>query len=256
MSSITTAEKTKEQKFHDYILNLPQDKVDSIRGKPLEVLKVIDDYGERFMDIGRKKGDLITAEIRQKTPKVMIELGGYLGYSAVLFANELIQDPEAKYYSFEVNPEFAKIATDVIRLAGLSKKIEIIVGKAAYTLVDFKERLNKNAQFKALDFIFIDHWKDLYVPDLRELESLNFIAPGTVITADNILSPGVPEYAKYVRLSPEEKKLYNENNPNPNGDEYLGRWNILYETETVKVEYPSGRVDAIEITKCTDYLSG
>lgn len=96
----------------------------------------------------------------------------------------------------------------------------------------------------------------MYVPDLRELESLNFIAPGTVITADNILTPGAPEYAKYVRLSPEEKKEYNEKNPNPNGAEFLGRWNILYDTDTIKVEYPNGHVDAVEITKCTDYLSG
>ena len=56
----------------------------------------------------------------------MIELGGYLGYSAVLFANEIADDPDAKYYSFELNPEFAKIATYVIDLAGLLDKVEIM----------------------------------------------------------------------------------------------------------------------------------
>ena len=96
MSSSNSTEKTKEQKFHEYILNLPQDKVDAIKGKPLEVLKVIDDYNGHFMDIGRQKGDLITAEIREKKPNVMFELGGYLGYAAVLCANGLSADPEAK----------------------------------------------------------------------------------------------------------------------------------------------------------------
>ena len=62
----------------------------------------------------------------------MIELGGYLGYSAVLFANEIADDPDAKYYSFELNPEFAKIATYVIDLAGLLDKVEIIVGGASH----------------------------------------------------------------------------------------------------------------------------
>lgn len=245
---------SKEERFHQYLLNLPKEKKDAIRGKPHEVLKIIDEYPEHFMNIGQEKGKIISKHIREKSPKIMIELGGYLGYSAVLFANELVEDPEAKYFSFEANADFAKIAKDVIELAGLSKKIEIIVGKAAYTLVEFKERLSRNHGLKPIDFIFIDHWKDLYVPDLRELESLNFVAPGTIITADNILRPGVPEYVKYVRLTPEEKKKYNADHPNPNGDEFIGRWNILYETETVKVKFPNGE-DAVEITKCTDYLS-
>ncbi|CAK9442325.1 uncharacterized protein LODBEIA_P60680 [Lodderomyces beijingensis] len=247
---------TKEQKFHQYILNLPKEKKDAIRGKPREVLKVIDDYPEWFMDIGPEKGKFIVEEIRKKKPKVMIELGGYLGYSAVLFGNELLETPEAKYYSFEANPEFAKIATDVISLAGLSNKIEIIVGKASYTLVNLKERLSGKSGFKPLDFIFIDHWKDLYVPDFRELETLNFIAPGTVIAADNVITPGAPEYIKYVRLSPEEKKSYNQENPNPNGQEWIGRWNILYDTETVKFKFSNGREDGVELTKCSDYLTG
>ncbi|KAI3406584.1 hypothetical protein KGF56_000716 [Candida oxycetoniae] len=249
------SQESKEQKFHDYILNLPQEKKDAIKGKPLEVIKVIDEYPERFMDIGREKGNLIINHIRAQKPKRFIELGGYLGYSAVLFANELIEDPEAKYFSFEENPEFAKIATDVINLAGLSKKIEIIVGKAAFNLVAFQERLKQHGEYKSVDFVFIDHWKDLYVPDLREMETLNLIAPGTMIAADNIIKPGAPEYARYVRLSPAEKKEYNKITSNPNGEQFPGRWNIVYETETVKVKFSGGHEDAVEFTKCIDYLS-
>lgn len=47
--------------------------------------------------------------------------------------------------------------------------------------------------------VFIDHWKDLYVPDLKRLEEWRYFHEGTVIAADNILYPGAPEYAEYVR---------------------------------------------------------
>ncbi|RCK65452.1 putative catechol O-methyltransferase 1 [Candida viswanathii] len=156
-------ELTKEEKFYQY-------------GQSKAVLQLYDDYPEGFMNIGPYKGELIIKHIKQKNPKIMIELGGYLGYSAICLAQK----------------------------------------------------------YTALDFIFIDHWKDLYVPDLRVLESLNLIAPGTVLAADNITTPvlrntrGVP-----------------------------GRWNILYDTETIPVTNPkNGFSDAVEITKCVDYLTG
>ncbi|KAI5949372.1 hypothetical protein KGF54_005607 [Candida jiufengensis] len=235
-------EQSKEEKFHQYILNLPQDKKDAVKGKPTEVLKLIDEYPEWFMNIGPDKGAFIVKEIVKKQPKIMIEMGGYIGYSAVLFASQLIADPEAKYYSFEASHEFAKIAQDVIDLAGLTKKVEIIVGKASYTLVDFKERLKKSSSYTPIDFVFIDHDKNSYVPDLCLCEKLNFIAPGTVIAADNLYS--APEYKEYVRLSPEEKKRY------------PGRWNIIYETKSHEFELRGGHKDAVELTKCIDYLSG
>lgn len=247
---------SKETEFYNYITTLPETTLSQVRGKPHEVLKLIDEYPQNFMNIGPHKGKQIVTRIKEKAPKTMIELGGYLGYSAVLFANEIADDPDAKYYSFELNPEFAKIATYVIDLAGLLDKVEIIVGRASYTLPAFRQRLfSENKHYTGLDFIFIDHWKDLYVPDLRVLESLNLIAPGTLIVADNIITPGVPEYVVYVNFSPDEKKLYNETTKNPEGKEFIGRWNILYDTKTIEVATANHK-DAIEVTKCVDYFSG
>lgn len=249
---------SKETEFYNYITSLPEETLTQVKGKPLEVLKLIDEYPQSFMNIGPYKGKHIVAKIKEKAPKTMIELGGYLGYSAVLFASEIADDPEAKYYSFELNPEFAKIANYVIGLAGLLDKVEIIVGKASYNLPAFRKRLfSEKKHYTALDFIFIDHWKDMYVPDLRVLESLNLIAPGTLLVADNIITPGAPQYVAYVNFSPDEKKLYNETTANPEGKEFIGRWNILYSTKTIEVVNPkNNHKDAIEVTKCVDYFSG
>lgn len=251
-----TEELTKEQKFYQYVRDLPEEKLNQIRGNPQAVLQLYDNYPEGFMNIGLNKGEVILKEIKKKNPEVMIELGGYLGYSAILFGGQLQElNKAAKYYSFEANPDYAKIATHMLELAGVLN-VEIIIGKASFTLPEFRERIFED-KYSPLNFIFIDHWKDLYVPDLRVLESLNLIAPGTVIAADNIYHPGAPDYVTYVNMSPEEKNIFNQHNKNPEGKQYTGRWNILYKTETIPVTNPkSGFSDAVEITKCVDFLSG
>ncbi|EGW29957.1 catechol o methyltransferase [Spathaspora passalidarum NRRL Y-27907] len=251
-----TVDKSKEEKLADYILTHPQ--VESVRGNPREILRLIEEYAPTIklgMIIGPHRGQVIIDEIKKVNPKVMIELGCYVGYSAILFASELPED--AKYYSFEVNEKFAAIATKLIRLAGLTHKIEIFVGKASDKLPEFRDGMSgPDERFTPVDFIFIDHWKDMYVPDLRILETLNLIAPGTVIAADNIIYPGAPDYAKYVKGSPKYRKEHNMSNKNKNGTKYLGRWNILYESETIEVVSPNGDKDGVEISKCVDYLSG
>jgi len=251
----------KEQKLLDHVLGLPKEKLDYIRGRPDEVLKVIDDYSnnvESFMNVGPLKGKVIVEQIRQVKPKVMIELGGYVGYSAILFSSELLEDPAARYYSFEINEGYAKIARQLIQLAGLEHKVTIVVGRAANSLAEIARTWEeKKHAYVSVGFVFIDHWKNLYVPDLRVLESLNLIAPGTVIAADNIYFPGAPDYVKYVQGSPEERREHNYSVPNINGQEYLGRWNILYKSETIAVPEPNKeRTDAVEITKCIEYLNG
>ncbi|KAG7664056.1 UFE1 [[Candida] subhashii] len=225
-----TCTKSKEDRLVESIFNLPKEQLVKIQGKPKEVLKLIESKAielRLFMNIGPAKGKVVVDQIRKSKPKIMIELGGYVGYSAILFAKELVGDPEAKYYSFEVNEYYAGIANRFIQLAGLSNKIEIILGKASKNLIQFKERIQQNDKFRAIDFVFIDHWKDMYVPDIRVLETLNLIAPGTIIAADNILYPGVPGYVKYVQGSPEYKRYHNIRVKNVNGKEYTGRWNIL-----------------------------
>lgn len=250
---------TKEDRLLNYILSSPD--LESVRGHPQKVLDLIDEFSynqEGLMNIGAYKGKIIIDKIHEVNPKIMIELGGYMGYSAIIFSKELVHDPAAKYYSFEVNEKFAGIARQLIDLAGLSHKVEIIIGPAAETLETFKTRLNQEkSKYTPVDFVFIDHWKDLYVPDLRVLESLNLIAPGTVIAADNIYRPGAPEYVKYVQSSPQERRDHNYSVDNLSNPKFMGRWNILYDSKTIPVTNPRGNyTDAVEITKCVEFLNG
>eukprot|EP00455_Lapot_gusevi_P057255 TRINITY_DN969_c0_g1_i1.p1 TRINITY_DN969_c0_g1~~TRINITY_DN969_c0_g1_i1.p1 ORF type:complete len:104 (+),score=29.16 TRINITY_DN969_c0_g1_i1:181-492(+) len=49
-----------------------------------------------------------------------------------------------------------------------------------------------------IDLLLIDHLKNLYVSDMKVVESLNLLRPGAVVIADNIIQPGAPEYKAYM----------------------------------------------------------
>lgn len=71
------------------------------------------------MNLGDVKGAIADRVINEAQPKVLVELGGYCGYSAVRFGHLLRQWPQARMFSIEMNPEFAAIATEIIKIAGL-----------------------------------------------------------------------------------------------------------------------------------------
>lgn len=58
--------------------------------------------------------------------QVALELGGYIGYSAVRIASQL--PPGGKLYSIDPNESHVRIARALIQHAGLSDKVEVIQG--------------------------------------------------------------------------------------------------------------------------------
>lgn len=241
---------TKEQKLIDYIFSLPD--LESLRGDPEKILKVIDDYDEWFMDIGPQKGKMVINKMKEANIDIMIELGGYYGYSALLFGKEVAKS-KGKYYSFELSEEYASMSRKLVDLAGLSDTVTIKVGPSGSSLINFASELN-DAGTSSLDFVFIDHDKDLYDTDLRLMESLSLISPGTVIVADNL--PSAPLYKQYLDFTPQERRTYNSKHKSIYGNEYSGRWNILYETKTILTKsHGHGHDDGIEFTDCIQYLS-
>jgi len=54
--------------------------------------------------------------------------------------------------------------------------------------------------------MFLDHYKPAYTTDLKLCEELKLVTPGSVMAADNVITPGNPPYLEYVRSSVEEKR--------------------------------------------------
>ncbi|ORX89356.1 S-adenosyl-L-methionine-dependent methyltransferase, partial [Basidiobolus meristosporus CBS 931.73] len=167
---------------------------------PNSVISAIDLYANAnpMMHIGNQKGKFIDELIKERSTDVMVELGGYLGYSALRFSS--ILPPNGHYYSFELNPEFAAIAQKIIDHAGLSSKVTIIVGEFKVT----SQAFFSTYPIKQVDFVFIDHWKDVYVQDLKIIEELHWLRPGSIVVADNIIVPGAPEYKAYIEAETEK----------------------------------------------------
>jgi catechol O-methyltransferase len=66
------------------------------------------------MTIGHFKGDMIVKEIKKHNPKVGVELGTYIGYSAVKFGQHFKERGDGHYYCVEYDPIMAAVATQVI----------------------------------------------------------------------------------------------------------------------------------------------
>ena len=80
------------------------------------------------MNVGLAKGKIVRDVIAESKPKVMVELGGYVGYSAIAFAGEMKKHAngrELRYYSLERNPEFAAVIMALIHLAGLEDIVKV-----------------------------------------------------------------------------------------------------------------------------------
>ena len=182
------------------------------RNNPNSVLNIIDNYAYKktfLMNIGEEKGLLLENAINESRANNILELGVYLGYSTIRILRNL--DKNSKLTSIESNKKFAEIAAEIINTAGLSIKHKLIVGKSTEVISNLKEKY---------DFIFIDHWKDLYLKDLKTLEENNLIKDNAWIFADNVILFNLEDYLDYVRSSPKytskfipAKREYSKSHP-------------------------------------------
>ena len=184
--------------------------IDDIRGSPTKVLQVIDEYARTkkyLMNVGDDKGKIVTNLIAEVKPKTMVELGGYVGYSALLFGNAVREVGGHRYFSLERNPEFAAVIMSLVDLAGLADVVKVVVGPSAQSI----KRLHDSGILQRIDLMFLDHYKPAYTTDLKLCEHLGFVTVGSVLAADNVIKPGNPPYLEYVRSSVSKKREHYEN---------------------------------------------
>uniref|UniRef100_A0A2K6UJS9 Catechol O-methyltransferase n=2 Tax=Saimiri boliviensis boliviensis TaxID=39432 RepID=A0A2K6UJS9_SAIBB len=183
---------TKEQRILHHVLQHAE------RGNAQSVLEAIDTYCEQkewAMNVGSKKGEIVDAVIQEHQPSVLLELGAYCGYSAVRMARLL--SPGARLLTIEINPDYAAITQRMVDFAGVQDKVTVVVGASQ----DIIPQLKKKYDVDTLDMVFLDHWKDRYLPDTLLLEECGLLRKGTVLLADNVICPGAPEFLAHVRGS-------------------------------------------------------
>lgn len=156
-------------------------------------------YGQKFLiNVGDEKGALLDAAIRRAQPKRLLELGTYCGYSALRTARVMPED--AHLYSVEFSEANAEIARRVLGHAGADSRVTVVVGSlgdGGRTIEALEEE--HGFAHDSLDFVFIDHAKEEYLPDLERILARGWLRSGAIVVADNVKLPGAPEYRDYMR---------------------------------------------------------
>ena len=153
-----------------------------------------------MMNVGDEKGALLDDAVRRGSPKLLLELGAYCGYSGLRIAR--VMAPDARLYSVELTPQNARIAQRIWTHAGVADRVTLVpgaLGDVGATIA----RLRSEFGFGdgALDFVFLDHDKDAYLPDLQRIVAERWLHPGSIVVADNVGMPGAPAYKKHLELA-------------------------------------------------------
>jgi predicted O-methyltransferase YrrM len=106
--------------------------------------------------------------------KTIVEFGTSFGISTIYLA-AAARDIGAKVIGTELEPSKAQKARDNLEEAGLGDLVDIRVGDAMETLQGIAD---------PVDLLFLDGWKDLYVPVAKMMEP--GLRPGSLVLADNI----------------------------------------------------------------------
>lgn len=146
---------------------------------------------------GHLQGRVLSMLSKMIQPKRILEIGTYTGYSAICLAEGLQED--GKLITIDVNYELEDMVAEYAEKAGLSDKIEQIIGNA----MDIIPTLDRN-----FDLVFIDADKRNYINYYDLL--IDDLPSGAYIIADNILWSGkVVEETKPGDISTEIIKDFN-----------------------------------------------
>ena len=166
------------------------------KNNPKSILQTIDNFvlesGQFLMNVGPEKGEILRDHLLKSKPNNVIELGTFIGYSAVLISSTIGE--RSKLTSIDSYSHSIEIAKELINFAGLDDKVNFMHGNAEEIIPE----LNFNA-----DFVFIDHAKKKYLSDLKLLETQEIILKNCTVFADNvgIFKDEMAEYFDHVRNS-------------------------------------------------------
>ena len=134
-------------------------------------------YEDSSMLSGFVQGRILSMFSRMIRPRVVLEIGTYLGYSALCFAEGLADG--GKVITLDVNEETNRVARSYVERTEYKDRIEFHLGNAVEIIPSLSE---------TFDLVFIDADK----PNYSAYYNLVFdrVTPGGFIIADNVLWSG------------------------------------------------------------------
>lgn len=134
-------------------------------------------YEDKAMLSGFVQGRLLSMFSHMIRPRVVLEIGTYLGYSALCFAEGLAED--GKVITLDIQEDTNTVARSFVEKSEYADRIDFHLGFAT----DIIPSLNET-----FDLVFIDADKPNY-SNYFDLV-INKVRPGGFIIADNVLWSG------------------------------------------------------------------
>lgn len=191
-----------------------------------DILRAVDQFcTERhwMMHVGPDKGVILQDFLRQQLqrhrhqqqqqqqPFILVELGTYCGYSTIRMADAILPSTsDFHIFTVDINPQTQAVAKRLVELAGLSEQVTFVLlpptGSAASetALADElraamgKQGSSRLEDRKKVDFLFVDHAKELYLADLQQLEKFGYIQAETAVAADNVVFFQLDDYRHHM----------------------------------------------------------
>jgi caffeoyl-CoA O-methyltransferase len=131
------------------------------------------------MQISPDQGTLLSLLVRAIGARRALEVGTFTGMSALCIARAL--PPDGKLLACDLSAEWTAVARRYWERAGITDRIELVVGHAAETLRALPRE-------PAFDFAFLDADKTGYVDYYEEI--LPRLRPNGLLAVDNVLWSG------------------------------------------------------------------
>jgi predicted O-methyltransferase YrrM len=141
-----------------------------------------------YIPVSRQEGRALYAMTRGTGAQRVVEFGTSYGISTVYLAAGVRDNGGGRVYTTEIEPSKCHAAAANLRRAGLDVVTEILEGDALQTL----QRVEG-----PLDLVFLDGWKDLYLPVFELL--VPRLRPRALIIADNVNLADTRPYLSHVR---------------------------------------------------------
>lgn len=145
---------------------------------------------DAYIPIDRKQGEVLYLLARATGAKRIVEFGSSFGISTLYLAAAVRDQGEGFVVGSELEANKRAAAQDNLTRAGLATWAEVRAGDAHASLATVEG---------PIDLLFLDGWKDLYLPILRLLEPK--LRPGALVLADDTrpFRRRLANYLAYVR---------------------------------------------------------
>ncbi|CAE7540448.1 COMT [Symbiodinium microadriaticum] len=172
-------------------------------------IDLVDDFGWNhgfLINVGDVKGKILDSAVQHRLDngpgelKLAVELGTFVGYGTLRLVR-MLNHTGAEIITVDPDIFAYTVSSSLYEQAQVRSRITM---KTNYSYNVFAE-LKK--QGRKIDFLFVDHVKKLYLPDLKLAVASGVLAKGCVVVGDNIRSPGAPDYKKYL-LEGDGSKLF------------------------------------------------